>query len=596
MKRDQAREAKTNFWWWAAVSLVVATFFLQLTNFTASDLGRHLANGRLILEEKSVFGNNRYSYTHSDFTVTNHHWGFGVLVYVIYQLASFEGITVFISLLTAAAIFLMTQASYWNTVSWRALYQNNMNWRASRFTTLLALLIVVPLFTARTEARPEILSLFLVAVFYWTLTACQLKKIPFWATASILLPAQVLWVNTHLFFPLGLLVWGWFALNTLLSARALSSHTLSSRTLSSRTRSLNTLSLPITSTKRKLKMFALGVGLVIATLTNPLGLTGALEPLTIFENYGYQVAENQSILFFWQRGETSALHWYVVGVIALGIVLIGTHAWQFIRQTQKSGWATILVGALVFMVGSFFAFDMIRLIPFWGIISLPVLALLLGSLPVSWTTYLDKWQNASPPVLMTSSIVGFGLLVMMVGSGLFVPRLTNFGLGLSPGAQQAGLVLDDLLAREQAGEIDLGKIFNNYDVGGYLIYHLYPTNQVFVDNRPEAYPAEFFTNYYIKAQEDDQKWQQLVELYDLGLIVFYRHDLTPWGQNFLIQRVQDQDWAPIFVDNYMLIMIKDKPQNRNFIEEWQLPREIFVVSMVGVGESNDVQNVAMLAT
>ena len=30
-----------------------------------------------------------------------------------------------------------------------------------------------------------------------------------------------------------------------------------------------------------------------------------------------------------------------------------------------------------------------------------------------------------------------------------------------------------------------GSIFNNYDIGGYLIFNLFPNQKLFVDNRPE---------------------------------------------------------------------------------------------------------------
>ncbi|PIP87416.1 hypothetical protein COW81_00305, partial [Candidatus Campbellbacteria bacterium CG22_combo_CG10-13_8_21_14_all_36_13] len=46
-----------------------------------------------------------------------------------------------------------------------------------------------------------------------------------------------------------------------------------------------------------------------------------------------------------------------------------------------------------------------------------------------------------------------------------------------------------------------GNMFNNFDIGGYLIYRLYPDRKVFVDNRPEAYPAEFFEKVYKPMQE-----------------------------------------------------------------------------------------------
>jgi len=47
-----------------------------------------------------------------------------------------------------------------------------------------------------------------------------------------------------------------------------------------------------------------------------------------------------------------------------------------------------------------------------------------------------------------------------------------------------------------------GPIFNNYDIGGYLIFNLFPQEKVFVDNRPETYSSEFFQEDYIPMQED----------------------------------------------------------------------------------------------
>jgi hypothetical protein len=52
-----------------------------------------------------------------------------------------------------------------------------------------------------------------------------------------------------------------------------------------------------------------------------------------------------------------------------------------------------------------------------------------------------------------------------------------------------------------------GPIFNNFDIGSYLIFRLYNKSlpagrQVFVDGRPEAYPASFFQITYILMQQD----------------------------------------------------------------------------------------------
>lgn len=121
-----------------------------------------------------------------------------------------------------------------------------------------------------------------------------------------------------------------------------------------------------------------------------------------------------------------------------------------------------------------------------------------------------------------------------------------------------------------------GPIFNNYDIGSYLIFHFYPKEKVFVDNRPEAYTTKFFQQY-IEAQNDNRLWKQFNDRYHFNLIYFYRHDLTPWGQKFLINRVNDVSWAPIYVDNYVIIFIKKNEKNKKIIDKYQLPKEMFKI-------------------
>jgi len=62
-----------------------------------------------------------------------------------------------------------------------------------------------------------------------------------------------------------------------------------------------------------------------------------------------------------------------------------------------------------------------------------------------------------------------------------------FGFGLVQGNNQSAQFFIDNNIK--------GPLFNNYDIGGYLIYHFYPQEKVFTDNRPEAYSVSFFEKY-----------------------------------------------------------------------------------------------------
>jgi len=123
----------------------------------------------------------------------------------------------------------------------------------------------------------------------------------------------------------------------------------------------------------------------------------------------------------------------------------------------------------------------------------------------------------------------------------------------------------------------IGPILNNYDIGSYLIFYLPEEEKVFVDNRPEAYSVSFFKDIYIPMQSDETVWHQIRERYQFNVIYFNRHDRTPWAQPFLIRRIKDPDWAPVYADAYTLILVRRTSENQSIIERHELSQEYFVV-------------------
>lgn len=123
-----------------------------------------------------------------------------------------------------------------------------------------------------------------------------------------------------------------------------------------------------------------------------------------------------------------------------------------------------------------------------------------------------------------------------------------------------------------------GPIFNNYNIGGYLIYNLYPDHRVFVDNRPEAYSVEFFLKVLEPMQSSQSFWEKTEEKYGFNAIYFHRGDKTTWGQPFLIKRIEDSTWTPVFVDDHTLILLKNNEKNKEVIDKFELPKDTFVVT------------------
>ena len=70
--------------------LSVYGFYLaHQIDLTVGDLGRHLKNGQLFIENGLIPKINLYSYAYPDYPFINHHWGSGVLFYWIQRLSWF---------------------------------------------------------------------------------------------------------------------------------------------------------------------------------------------------------------------------------------------------------------------------------------------------------------------------------------------------------------------------------------------------------------------------------------------------------------------------------------------------------------------------
>lgn len=76
-------------------------------------------------------------------------------------------------------------------------------------------------------------------------------------------------------------------------------------------------------------------------------------------------------------------------------------------------------------------------------------------------------------------------------------------------------------------------------------------------------------------QEHEEIWNKVSDQYNINSIFFYRHDATPWAQPFLITRIKDPNWIPVFVDDFTLILVKNNEVNRQVIEKHKLPESIF---------------------
>lgn len=487
--------------------LILAAYTLFLThplNLVTADLGRHIKNGELILNgHYEILKTNHYAYTQGGFFVLNHHWLSGVIFYVIWQISGFIGLHVFFIFLSLATFLLFFDIT---------------RKKSSVGVAALLSIFIVPLLLERDEIRPEIFSYLFSGIFFWLMLKYREGRVR-WRTLLILPITEILWINMHIYFPLGPAIIGVFMLEGL-----------------------------IIKNRRVVK--DLGILFLItlfSTPINPHGLKGVLAPLSIFKNFGYPLAENQTVWFIEKilPNPNYLIFKIVFLILALSFVFV------FVRNRRGLNIPDLLLAA-GFSAAGWLA---IRNFAIFGLFALPIAAGNLASV-FNIKPEAARWLNRT-------TIITWTLAILIILSGelkTIYPRQQDLRLGLEMGNEKA-------LAFFKENHLS-GPIFNNYDIGGYLIWGLYPQEKVFADNRPEAYPAEFFSKTYIPMQADKKVWDENNALYKFNAIIFSYRDYTPWGQTFFTRILADPEWTTVFADKRIIILLKNNDTNKDIIAKY----------------------------
>ncbi len=505
---------------WLIVPLLFLVILLCLKpiQLATADLGRHLMNGQQIIENglsSKILAFNVYSYTHPDYAVENHHWLFGVISFLILRMGGFSAL----SWLGGLLVVIATAITYFTC-----------RLRSGVSQSLVSLFLLLPLLTYRTEIRPELISMVLLSLSLLLLTLHQQHKLSWRWLIPVLIGIQLVWVNTHIFFIFGIglpFVFGLFS-----------------------------------AMQDKLRWSMLLISLTLVSLINPHGFNGLLAPLTIFQTYEYQIVENQSLWFMMSRF-AQPLYIYALLIFIGILIVIGAQCIRWVKKQRLERYKKLLPVITLSILFIVVNFQIVRLLPFTGLILAPLFGEWLQT--EKWWQWLlrQKDQTAIWSLGLPVGLVG---LVLLLGTGLFLPNWSEVGMGLSLENSAAITFLQNHVE---------GPIFNNYDIGGMLIFALYPRLSVYTDNRPEAYPAGFFPNDYVEPQENRDRWLALLSQYDFQSIVFYRHDATPWGQPFLIERIAEDDWQPVYVDQSIIVLARHSATNQELIKTYGLPKSMF---------------------
>jgi len=511
----------------AFLSIYFCLFGLQKINLAAADIGRHVKNGELTVQaflsndtktSKALLYTNFYSYTNPNFPFINHHWGSGVVAYLIFKVSGWDGLSVVYILLMLGALYFSLQTALEKSPLW---------------IVFPIAVFLVPLMAERTEVRPEAVSYFFLMFFIFILFRYVhglMKEKYLW-----LLPITMFfWANFHIYFIFGFFVIGVFGLELLLKK----------------------------DWSKFKKLFVIGCVSAIAACVNPYGPYLLYYPFIIFKNYGYLVAENQSIAFLQNLHfmNPNFLWWYITAAI-IAIACVGVFFKLMRAKKIQSDFPLAL--ALIALTFAYLSFSAIRNFSLFGFVALPFLAAASAIIFASIKEkFKERWLPYAWAVVMSIAFIIFSIIHFSDR----LPWHSNWGIGLLPNNNASADFVKQVGIK--------GPFFSDYDIGGYFIFNMYP-EKVFTDNRPEAYPVGFFQNEYIPMQENDAMWNQEETKWNFNAIWFYRLDMTPWAQEFLIARVEDPEWVPVFVDDYTIVFVRNVPANSSIIQKYALPHSMF---------------------
>jgi hypothetical protein len=112
-----------------------------------------------------------------------------------------------------------------------------------------------------------------------------------------------------------------------------------------------------------------------------------------------------------------------------------------------------------------------------------------------------------------------------------------------------------------------GNMFNNDEIGDYVIYWLYPRHKVFIDGRSDMYGPPILKEYS-KVAYIEPGWKDVLDKYDIEYIFFYTDTV-------LVRHLStDAGWRQIYADNVASIFLRNTSENAETIARYASGRTV----------------------
>jgi hypothetical protein len=410
-------------WIWPLILVSVFVCILSFRQLSDPDLGFHLKYGKWIVTNLSFPVNDLSTYTVTQNAYIDLHWLFQVVLYGVYKLADYSGISIFVCLLSMLLALLLVIRQRLNGIPLSL--------------TVFALFSTFVIIEPRIAPRPEMFTfLFLTGTFILLeLYAAKKKNLLF------LLPViMLLWCNMHALYVLGLAVILVYNTSLFLNERK--------------------------PDKTLLMWTAISL---FACAINPYGLKGFTLPIELLTRFNPDNIYNRHIQEFMPFFSQPRFVFRDYIFMILLAASAGMSILTFSRRKLHEYTLLLLFGVL--------AVSSVRNVPLFVLIAVPIICTQACRLPDRY----KKWNKQLSAVLFILMIILPLVLIPRLITNAYYLGNNSFnktGLGVDVSHQPVGassFLLDHHLD---------GRILNSIGFGGWFSWML--PQPVFIDGRLEV--------------------------------------------------------------------------------------------------------------
>lgn len=485
--------------------LAFAVLFFWLlfrTELNDPDYFWHLKAGEYIAAHLALPSGDPFSYTFQGKPWALHEWLFEAGLYGVFALLGTTGIKLLTALLGGLSTYIVYRA-------------------ANRLlgASTLALALAIAYLTVQAGGfvpRPQLVTYVLFATLVHLLITFKYfaEDRRLWAIP----PLMVLWVNAHGGYIIGI------ALLALFCACEWLLHWIGHTDAGYR--------------RRLVKLSLIAAGGALATALNPDGIGAWLFPLRVM-NMDFA----NSVIAEWQSPNFRDLDGKLFLVLAFGFFLANIY-----RRTKPD--LTEMALPVFFLFAGFVS---VRHTPLAMLILVPFVAVALRDSPVQ--RFYSRVTGSGKQLGNAEYVLNW-VLLCVVGMTFYLLNPTQ-----QANAQARLNALMPVKAVEFVKSHAIsGRMLNEYAQGGYLIYHLYPQQQVFIDGRADIYGAEFLQEF-IKIRHGVPGWDKAFDKYAIDYLVVRRD--APIRERLLSRG----DFKMVYDDETSSVLVRKLPRFEQLAEQ-----------------------------